>query len=88
MGSAALAVGQTADCPGEPTAGGPQVPLHLVQVDQQILALGAVDGGGGLVESLEHLVEGRQHRGQVRMQAHPIGLAPVLVRRDPRGWLP
>ena len=61
----------------EPPDGRPDVTLDLVQVDQQVLALGAVDLLSRLVQPIEHLVEGRQHRGQIRMNAHSVCLPPA-----------
>lgn len=61
----------------EPPDRRPDVTLDLVQVDQEVLALRAVDLLACLVDPVEHLVEGGQHRGQIRMHAHPVCLAPA-----------
>ncbi len=57
------------------------MPFDLVQIDQQILPHGPVHLLGRLVQPVEHLVEGGQHRGQIRMNAHPVGLAPARSAR-------
>lgn len=46
--------------------------LDLVQVEKQVLALGAVDLLARFVDAIEHLVEGGQHRCQIRMHAHMV----------------
>ena len=50
--------------------------LDLVQVDQQVLAAVAVDLLARLVETLDHLLERREDRGEVGVEAHRTGLAP------------
>src|SRR5690606_37787309 len=62
--------GEVRDGPVESPRGGAQVPLHLVDVHQQVLALRAVDLGGGLGEALEQLVQRGEGRGQVSVEAH------------------
>jgi hypothetical protein len=57
------------------------VSLDFVEVGQEVFALLAVDLVGGLGDPVEHLVEGGQHGGEVGVETHGVGLAPVSVRR-------
>lgn len=58
------------ECSSQATLRRLQVALHLVQVAEEVVAIGAAHDLGRLVDAHEHLVEGRLHRGKVRVEAH------------------
>ena len=70
------AVGYLLESPGQPPIGGPEVPFDLVEVAEQIVAVGAPNLGGRGLDPLEHLVERGGQRGEVGCEGHGWVLSP------------